>query len=558
MRCSKSLLGAAFGLLGVVNAEWMDETWDTIVVGAGPAGIIVSTRMAQAGLKTLLLEAGGPSYGITGGDLDSRRPDWLKNTNLSRVDVPGLYKSIFASGDGMTCSLNSYGGCTIGGSSAINAGLFFEPPSSDYDLYFPAGWKSADMKNATQRLYDMQPSTNLTSMDGQRYLQSGYEATRKWLVEGMGWKDVDLNAAANDKTEVFGRPIYDYSNGQRGGPVTTYLQVALGLPNFRLESGVTVTRVERTADRATGVIATLNGQEKLIQLSTSTANGVGVILSGGAISSPGLLMHSGIGPVAQLSALHDAGKLAPGIQSASDFIVNEDVGVGLFDNPNTFIELTSPSIQSYSYSYDAPPPGDKDMYLSSRSGPYTFASQTAVFWDTLTRGDGSQAVFQGTVDSAGFGEWTDNQTITLNIYGTSGLKSTGSVVLSAPDFKAAPDGNVYYSSPDDGLEIATFIHKIFQGLPAAGITPLNIPQGSDVEEIRRYITTASQYARGSVNHFSSSCRIGRCVDGGLGVKGVKGLWVVDGSLLEPLSVNPQFGVMVVAERGSDVILGGGV
>lgn len=34
--------------------------------------------------------------------------------------------------------VNAYGGCTIGGSSAINAGLFFEPPASDWDLYFPA------------------------------------------------------------------------------------------------------------------------------------------------------------------------------------------------------------------------------------------------------------------------------------------------------------------------------------------------------------------------------------------------------------------------------------
>lgn len=30
--------------------------------------------MAEAGLKTLLLEGGGLSYGVTGGDLDSRRP----------------------------------------------------------------------------------------------------------------------------------------------------------------------------------------------------------------------------------------------------------------------------------------------------------------------------------------------------------------------------------------------------------------------------------------------------------------------------------------------------
>jgi cellobiose dehydrogenase (acceptor) len=35
--------------------------------------------------------------------------------------------------------MNAYGACTIGGSSAINAGLFFEPPASDWDLYFPEG-----------------------------------------------------------------------------------------------------------------------------------------------------------------------------------------------------------------------------------------------------------------------------------------------------------------------------------------------------------------------------------------------------------------------------------
>lgn len=63
-----------------------------ISTGAGPAGIVVADRMSEAGKRTLLLEQGGPSYYITGG---RDRPDWLQNTNLSRVDVPGLYKSIF-------------------------------------------------------------------------------------------------------------------------------------------------------------------------------------------------------------------------------------------------------------------------------------------------------------------------------------------------------------------------------------------------------------------------------------------------------------------------------
>lgn len=66
-----------------------EADYDVIVVGSGPAGLVVADRMSEAGKKTLLLEQGGPSYYVTGG---RERPDWLDGTDLSRVDVPGLYK----------------------------------------------------------------------------------------------------------------------------------------------------------------------------------------------------------------------------------------------------------------------------------------------------------------------------------------------------------------------------------------------------------------------------------------------------------------------------------
>lgn len=438
----------------------------------------------------------------------------------------------------MTCTglVNAFGGCTIGGSSAINAGLFFEPPASDYDLYYPIGWKSADVKNATKRLYDMQPSTNLTSQDGIRYLQSGYNVAKQWIVDSLGFENIDINGLADNKTQVFGFPIFDYNDGQRGGPVTNYLQDALTRSNFHMQTGALVQRVERDGSNATGVTLSIDGVQK-------TVNGGRVILSGGALRSPALLMFSGIGPQDDLERLEAAGKLNVPIDS---WVNSSSVGAQLFDNPNTFIQLQSQEIESYTYSYETSP---GDLYLQERSGPYTFASETSVFWDTLTHPDGSIAGFQGTIDSSGSGDFNGNDVMTLNVYGTSGMKSTGNVVLDQ-SFIPGPDGNVYYSHSEDAEDISRFIFKIFQALPAS-LTPLNIPRNSTEQEIQQYITSNV----GEVNHWSSSCRMGSCISNQTVVSGMDNLHVVDGSIVPPLTVNPQFGIMVAAEKASEIILG---
>lgn len=143
--------------------------WDAIIVGAGAAGLVAADRMSEAGKRTLLLEQGGPSYYITGG---RERPDWLSNTELSRVDVPGLYSSIFSASSSLLCGdkqNGGFGGCTVGGSSAINAELFHQPPASDFDIYYAQGWKWEDMTNAIEKVKAKQPFTNTPSADGKRY-----------------------------------------------------------------------------------------------------------------------------------------------------------------------------------------------------------------------------------------------------------------------------------------------------------------------------------------------------------------------------------------------------
>ncbi|KAF2997827.1 hypothetical protein E8E13_000914 [Curvularia kusanoi] len=525
-----------------------EADYDVIVVGSGPAGIIVADRMSEAGKKTLLLEQGGPSYYITGG---RERPGWLNGTDLSRVDVPGLYKSIFADGGNLTCPadvVNAYQGCTVGGNTAINAGLFFQPPASDWDTYFPAGWKNSDMQTAIKKVHAKQPSTDNPSMDGKRYLQSGFEAAKEWLVDGAGYAEVGLNdnPENNQKTKVFGHPIYNYEGGQRSGPVKTYLQSALQRPNFHFQTGTKVVRVIRDGQTATGIEIQLKGSNttSIVNIAKSGR----VVLSGGALQSPQLLMWSGIGEAAVLQNLSAAGQLA---LPTNQWINNSAVGDKVFDNPNTFIELFSEAITSYTYSYSDPVPADRDLYLKSRSGPYSFASQTSAFWDFIKQGNETVGC-QGTIDSSGFTDFTKNGTITLNVYGTSGLRSFGRVGLDEKGI-ATPSGGFFYSDKRDAEAVAQFVYNIFQALPKT-LKPLNIAGNSTLEEITTWISTPSAYTLGNVQHWSSSCRFETCVDENTKVIGTDNIHVVDASISAPLTTNPVAGTMIIAERAVERIL----
>ena len=413
------------------------------------------------------------------------------------------------------------------------------------------------MQPAIERLLERQPAVTSYSSNDKYYLQSGYKVAKEWIVDSAGFADVSINNKADSKDRVFGRPAYNYIDGQRGGPTRTYLQTALSRKNFHLQTGARVEHILQKDGLASGVVANIGGKSHTINLKKS---GGRVVLSAGALLSPKILMYSGIGPEKVLANLTKANHTPYG---RSDWIVNSHVGEGLFDNPNTFIELSAPEVSSYTYSYKDPKGSDRDLFLKERSGPYTFASQTSVFWGYVRHGDDTQTGIQGTIDSAGFSDFTDKNTITMKIYGTSGLLSSGRVVLSNDgNFTAGPSSDLYYSHSRDARSIATFIHSIFQHLPhstpenpaKSGLTPLNIAQNSTVDEIQKYITTPSAYAVGQVNHWSSSCRIGKCVDEDTKVVGTQNIHVIDASIVSPLTVNPQFGVMAAAERGVERIL----
>lgn len=100
------------------------------------AGIPIADRLSEKGKKVLLIEKGPPSSGRYNGTL---KPEWLKGTNLTRFDVPGLCNQIWVDSAGVACTdTDQMSGCVLGGGTAVNAGLWWRV-SSPISYAVPTG-----------------------------------------------------------------------------------------------------------------------------------------------------------------------------------------------------------------------------------------------------------------------------------------------------------------------------------------------------------------------------------------------------------------------------------